>query len=193
MDKKELYNSFYEKLSDALVRQASDKGLLDGQLIIVEELQEKWHEIAPEYMADAVSEYNKYPTVAIAWAAYLGMGMAALWDTSWDKFKNREDIYKFFVSARGFDEMDEFVVEEMLSLKLDSPEATSIENAFRSFANTTIAMMRGEGIESQSADAFYLFSNATMLFFNIGVAIELKQLGYKYEKVIVDIPNTEIN
>ena len=74
----ELLNRYEEALRSALIKHVTEKGLLEGQLLEVEELNEKWHAAAPSYMADAVPEIAKYPLVAIAWAMYEGMGIAVL-------------------------------------------------------------------------------------------------------------------
>jgi len=95
---------------------------MNGQLLVAEELEDKWKEIAPEYMVDAVPQIQDYPTVSVAWAGYLGIGLAVLWDRDWAKYKNDPNLYKFFVEPRGFDCMDEFVVEELLGVGLDSKE-----------------------------------------------------------------------
>ena len=74
MEEKELefLNSFTEKLEKTVVDLCSTDELLDGKMLEVEELNEKWRSSAPSYMADAVPEIAKYPLVAIAWAMYEG-------------------------------------------------------------------------------------------------------------------------
>ena len=57
----ELLNRYEEALRSALIKHVTEKGLLEGQLLEVEELNEKWHAAAPSYMADAVPEIPKYP------------------------------------------------------------------------------------------------------------------------------------
>ena len=95
MEEKDLafLNSFTEKLSDTLVKQCTADGMLDGKMLIVEELNEKWRTSAPEYMVDAVPQIAEYPSAAIAWACYVGMGAAVLWDKSWGEYKDTEDWY----------------------------------------------------------------------------------------------------
>ena len=85
MEQKELefLNSFTEKLADTLVKQCTADKMLDGKMLLVEELNEKWRTSAPEYMVDAVPQIAEYPSAAIAWACYVGMGAAVLWDKSW--------------------------------------------------------------------------------------------------------------
>ena len=74
MEEKDLafLNSFTEKLSDTLVKQCTADGMLEGKMLMVEELNEKWRTSAPEYMVDAVPQIAEYPSAAIAWACYVG-------------------------------------------------------------------------------------------------------------------------
>ncbi len=191
MDNKnvEFYKQYEERLTNVLVELCTSKGFLAGQLYMIDELDEKWNELAPHYMVDAVAEVNDYPAVAIAWSAYLGMGVAAIWDTVWSEYSDIENLYDTFRAPRGFDEMDEYVIEEMLSLELDSTMAKSIEELFRSCSSLAISMIRKEECEPQTSAAFYMLASTVKVFFKIGVAIELKLLGYKYEKVEVELPS----
>lgn len=189
MNNIEFYEQYEERLTNILVDLSTSKGFLSGQLYMIDELDEKWREIAPNYMVDAVAEVNSYPAVAIAWAAYLGMGVASLWDTAWSEYKDIDGLYGIFRDPRGFDEMDEFVLEEMLSLELDSTITKSIEELLLSCAHLAINMLKKEEIEPQTATSLYLLASTVKVLFKIGVAIELKLLGYKYEKIEVELPS----
>ena len=185
----EFYEQYEETLTSALVELCTSRGFLTGQLYMIDELDEKWKEIAPYYMVDAVAEVNEFPSVAIAWAAYLGMGVASIWDTVWTEYRDIDNIYSVFRDPRGFDEMDEFVLEEMLSLELESEVAKNIEGVLRSCSQMAISMMRRAEIEPQTSASLYLLASTSKVLFRIGISIELKLLGYKYEKVLVDLPS----
>lgn len=179
---------YEEKLTEILVGQCTSKGFLDGYIIEIEELDEKWNEIAPEYMVDAIPQVNEYPAVAIAWAAYLGMGVAAMWDGAWDEYKDEKSLYSIIKQPRGFDAMDEYVMEELLGIKTDTRDNETFEELLRGCAHTAMTLIRNEKFEPLSADAFYVFAKTVKVFFRLGVSIELKQLGYKYKKVAVEEP-----
>ena len=100
---REYLDAFEQRVSQALVESCTADGLLDGQMIDVEELDGKWRTSAPEYMAAAVPQIVDYPAAAVAWACYLGMGAAVLWDKSWGEYKNVDDWYALMASPRGFD------------------------------------------------------------------------------------------
>lgn len=188
MDNKEYFDKYIEKLTDVLVGQCTSKGFLAGQLLEIEELNLIWKECAPDYMADAVPEINDYPAVAVAWAGYFGMCVASMWDGDWEKYKDSDNLYKSVLSKRGFDCMDEYIAEEVLGFNLESDEYKSIENLMRSCADTTVSMIRKENIEAQSVNAFYVFAHSAKVFFKLGVSLELKRCGYRYEKVNVTFP-----
>ena len=67
---------FEEKMQDDLLRLATTRGMLKGVLLATEDIDEQWKILAPEYMGDAVPQIAHYPTVSVAWAAYLGMAVA---------------------------------------------------------------------------------------------------------------------
>lgn len=182
----EFLNGFAEKLSEALVGQCTSDGMLDGKMLMVDELNEKWRSSAPEYMAAAVPQIAEYPSAAIAWACYVGMGAAVLWDKSWGDYKDVDDWYSLMASPRGFDCLDEYVTECLVGYHLDSAEAAKIETVIRNCAHTALTMIRKEGVEPQSAMAFHVFARAVKVFFELGVSLELRHRGYKYVKVTID-------
>ena len=179
-------NSFSRKLAKTLIEQCTADQVLDGELYTVEELDEKWNGLAPEYMAAAVPQIAEYPLAAIAWAAYVGMGAAVLWDKSWAEYKDVEDWYSMLAKPRGFDCLDEYVVECLVGYRLESEEHQRLEGVIRKCANTAHTMIRKEGIEPQSVMAFHIFARAVKVFYELGISIELRHRGYKYVKVQVN-------
>ena len=186
---RELLARYEEQLRTMLVERLTKDGWLEGQMLTVEELNDKWHAAAPSYMADAVPEVAKYPLVAIAWAMYEGMGAAVLWDKEWSRYENVEDIHKMFTEPRGFDCMDEYITEVLLCHPLESEEAVKVENMIRTMAETAQMLIRKEGIEAQSVMAFHLFARTTKVMFELGVSVSLKRMGYKYVKVNAEVVN----
>lgn len=186
---RELLTKYEEQLRKMVVERLSKEGWLDGQMLTVEELNEKWHAAAPSYMADAVPEIAKYPLVAIAWAMYEGMGIAVLWDKEWSRYEGVEDIHKMLTEPRGFDCMDEYITEVLLCHPLESEDAKKVENMIRSMAEMAQMLIRKEGIEAQSVMAFHLFARTTKVMFELGVSVELKRLGYNYVKVNAEVVN----
>ncbi len=176
---------FEDRLLKQLLRQMTDAGVLNGQLLEVEELTDRWKTSAPEYMAAAVPEIAKYPVVAIAWAAYVGIGASVLWDTDWESYEDVEDLYSLLAKPRGFDELDEYVLQGLLGYALGGKDATKVEDLLRSAARTAINTIEKEGVEAQSVMAFHIFARATKVMYRLGVSVGLRLQGYKYEKVIL--------
>lgn len=172
---------FQEHLEDELLKLCNSLGVIDGGWMISPDLEEKWREIAPEYMADAVKEINSYPEVALAWAGYLGMGYARLWDKNWRK--HSRDGYSKMLGSRGFDDMDEHIVRDILGHPLDSFESVKITGVLRSCAQCALGLIRKEGIQGQTEMAFLILARAIQVIYCVGVSMELKNLGYKYEKI----------
>ena len=52
-------NRIEEQLQEGLLKISSSLGLLDGTLLQSDDLEGKWKEWAPEYMALAVKEINE--------------------------------------------------------------------------------------------------------------------------------------
>ena len=185
----DILNRYEESLRKTLTDHLSQRKWLDGRLLKVEELNEKWRTSAPSYMADAVPEIAKYPLVAIAWAMYEGMGAAVLWDKEWSRYENIDDLHKMFTEPRGFDCMDEYITEILLALPLGSDEAERVEDMVRSTAECAQSLIRKEQIEAQSVMAFHIFARTTKVMFEAGVAVSLRRLGYNYVKVNAEVVN----
>ena len=183
----DLLNRYEESLRKSLTERLTSLGWLEGQLLVVEELNEKWHDAAPSYMADAVPEIAKYPLVAIAWAMYEGMGAAVLWDKEWSRYENEKDLHKLFTEPRGFDCMDEYITEILLCHPLGSEAAEKVEDMVRTTAESAQSLIRKEGIEPQSIMAFHVFARTTKVMFEAGVAVQLKRMGYNYVKVNAEV------
>lgn len=183
----ELLNRYEERLRKAVVEYLTEHKWLDGQLLSVEELNDKWRTSAASYMADAVPEIAKYPLVAIAWAMYEGMGAAVLWDKEWKRYEATDDLHQMFTAPRGFDCMDEYITEVLLALPLGSAEAEKIEDMARSTAERAQMLIRKEAVEAQSVMAFHVFARTTKVMFEAGVAVSLRRLGYNYVKVNANV------
>ena len=183
----ELLNRYEESLRKSLTEHLTSLKALDGRLLEVEELNEKWRSSAPSYMADAVPEIAKYPLVAVAWAMYEGMGAAVLWDKEWSRDEATEDFHTMFTGPRGFDCMDEYITEVLMCLPLGSDEANKLEDLVRSTAERAQSLIRKEQIEAQSVMAFHIFARTTKVMFEAGVAVALRRMGYNYVKVNADV------
>lgn len=174
-------DKFEEKMRKSLLTIATGRGALEGKLLESDDLKEFWERIEADYMADAVPQIASYPTVSVAWATYLGMAAAYCWDVDWATYSKTP--YQGFYGSDGFDNMDDHIVKDILGIALDSEEAMKLVSLIQSLAQEAVDMIRHEQIEPQSKMAFYAFVRACRAMFAIGTAIELKRLGYKFEKM----------
>lgn len=174
-------NRFEEKILGELLRVCTSQRMLSGTLLATDDISDHWDVLAPEYVADAVCQIADYPTVSIAWAGYLGLAVAHGWDKNWQECLKTP--YKAYYGEQGFDDMDEYIVQHVLGLSLDSKEAQALENVIRSCAQTAVTLIRREQIEPQSPMAFHVYARAIKVMYRVGAALELKRLGYKFEEM----------
>ena len=127
------YDEFEHGLLRDMLRLCTSAGMLDGNLLQSEDIDGKWDEIAPEYLADVLRQMNEYPEVSFGWAGYIGMAVAEWWDQDWEK--NSRNGYTVLYGKRGFDDMDDHIVEDVLgytrgSLRIPGDKGFGRNNVF---------------------------------------------------------------
>ena len=125
MINQEYLDKFENNLTNELLRLCTSYKMLEGTLLATDDIDGEWQRFAPEYIADAVKEISSYPTVSVAWAAYIGMAVAAQWDSNWEAQKTIE--YKHYYGSQGFDDLDEHILFDLLKMPADSKEAKDTE------------------------------------------------------------------
>ncbi len=118
---------------------------------------------------------------------FYGMGAAKMWDTDWEKAKAVPDLYTHLRDVRGFDCMDEHILEDILELKNNPTRQQELTRLAQECAELALSLIRKEGIAPQSVEAFQMFAKTTELMFNIGVSVTLYALGYRYHKVDMNL------
>ena len=175
------YETYEDNLLKEMLRMCTSLGMLDGELLSSEDIDQKWKEWAPDYIAEALPEVNSYPEFAIACAGYVGMATAQWWDEDWGRHHGAKD--ETLHGPRGFDDMDEYIVQNILNLELTSVDAKQIMNILLCCAQKATTFIRHEHIEAQTIKAFHIFARTVRVMFRIGAALQLKRLGYKFHKV----------
>jgi hypothetical protein len=94
--------------------------------------------------------------------------------------------YSEFYGSRGFDDMDDHIIFDILGLSQESDETKRIKDTMRVVAEHTLSQIHHSGIEPQSIMAFHTFARACKVLFRIGAAIELNRLGYEYKTVTLN-------
>ena len=175
------YTMFEDRLVKEMLKICTDAGMLEGILLRSDDIDLKWKELAPEYIADGVKEIAAYPTVSVAWAGYIGLAVACWWNRDWIKLKDQP--YSVLLGPNGFDDMDDHIMKDILGLLPGGKQAQQITAVMQSCAQTAVTFIRQERIEPQSKRAFYVYARAVQVMFSIGAAIELHRLGYEMKKL----------
>ena len=160
---------------------------VDERLPECPDVEEKWEEIAKAYIPDGIREFQNYPSASLGWMMYIGMAVAKMWDTEWEVMEQREqsdacidsaesrknstegqiyskieDLYAYMRDKRGYDQMDEYIREEVLLLQ--------------GIDYTVLEKVTGE-----CASRVY---NALMhQLYLMGAAMQLKRMGYHMTKM----------
>jgi hypothetical protein len=179
MEHTEYLDNFELALIDKLVRLCRSYNKLQNVMPSSEDIDSLWPALAPEYLADAIEQVRDYPTVSVAWAAYMGMAIAHGWDTDWSRTAHIS--YKELYGQRGFDDMDEHIIAHILGIELSSNTARDIEDMTRRCGELTVDLIRHEQVEPQSPLAYHIFVRACRAMYRIGAALELERLGYKMQ------------
>lgn len=175
------YLNNYEKgLLSEVLKYLTSLGHLDGKLLETEDINEVWEKVAPSYVVDSIKEIAKYPNVALGWAMYVGMAVARFWDEDWNRYSSKENLYEYLRDKRGYDYLDEVVRGDVLSL--DGELFEQMEELVRRTSSMVLSHIRHEQIEPQSPMAFHVFARSIRVLYKIGAAVELKNLGYKFER-----------
>lgn len=167
-------NDFGSRLTEHLLRVCTSEGYLEGTLLSSPDFEDAWERYAPAYYGDAVREFNAYPEFSLACAGYLGMAVAFLWDKDWPRYKDVP--YSFFHGPRGFDDMDDHITGTILG------ECELSVKAMELCGTEAYHFLIKENPEPGTAEAYRMFIAGAQALYSIGAAIQLKRLGYRFEK-----------
>lgn len=185
MNPQDLYLERYEDtLTRSLLRICTEAGALEGQLLETPDLETVWEPVAQPYIADALPEIPDYPTVAVGWMSFVGLAAAHLWETGWAPCAaHPERIYPALRDVRGFDALDDHILDDVLGLADHPEERAALVTLLHRCAETALAALRHEQIEPQSSLAFHAYVRTLHALYRIGAAVELRRQGYHFEKV----------
>ena len=182
MDEQEYLSQYERRLQDSLVSLCTAYEMMGGVLLENDDIESKFTEaFVQPYLADAIREYRQYPEASVAWAGYLGMAAAKLWDADWQAFQ--QVAYADLQGPRGFDDLDERITTQVLGYSLDSEPTRRIADILSNCAVEALTMIRHEHIEPQSPRAYYVFARTIQVLYRIGASIELFLLGYKLKRL----------
>ena len=157
------------------------RGAVDERLPECPDVEERWEAIAKAYLPDGVREFNQYPTASLGWMMYIGMALARMWDRDWLHYAQMEDLYVYLRDKRGYDEMDEYIREEILELKDD--ESSELDKLTSDTAAHVLSFLRHQPIEPGTPEAFRAYVACLHQLYLMGMATWLRRMGYHMTKV----------
>ena len=149
---------------------------VDQHLPEAPDLEELWAKVGESYLPDALREFNKYPTVSLGWIMFVGMALAKYWDEDWELYGKVEDHYKYLRDRIDFDHMDDYICEKVLLL--DEAKHKELSTVVAECAARTFNLLIHQNLQPGTAEAFRGFIAALHQMYLMGIAIELKDLGY---------------
>lgn len=168
---------YKQRLAAHMLEVCRGNALLAGELPHTPDLEEKWEQISPEFLAEAVPQFNQYPEVVFAWAAYLGTAVAKLWDENWELGSK---ISYYDLRGAHFDYLDEYVTTVIMGFPLDSDQANVLRDKMRLLSTEAYGFLRHSSLEPGSADAFKAVLSTIQFMYILGAYIHLHALGYKW-------------
>ncbi len=184
MNETENIRQYTSSLESHLLRLAEEEGLLGKQLLETEDLTELFSSVTKAYLVDAIPDFEKYPLVSLGWIAFVGMAMAALWDSDWERYGaiKPETLYQQIRDARGWDELDEYVLEDVLGFGKESDKAKLYTAFLRRASEQSHSLLMREGAEPSSPLAFQLYTHTLYALYRLGIALALSLFGYKLQQ-----------
>jgi len=189
----EFLDNYEKTLEEGLIKICRGAGFLrEGErLLSSPDIEDIWNEkYLKDYVADAAANFPGYPEVAIAWAGFLGLGVAKRWDEDWTRHSS--DTYKKYYGPHGYDDMDEHILKDILGLEIPGSAsgntiaegiAGKLSDTLSSCASAALGLLRHCGVEPDTADEFYALVRTYTVLYRLGAAIELTRLGYRNVKV----------
>ena len=150
---------------------------VDERLPQCPDVEEKWEKIAQEYIPDGIREFNNYPTASIGWMMYIGMALAKFWDEEWEIYSKIDDLYTYMRDKRGYDNMDEYILEDVLLLR--DNDYTKTEELVGECASRVYNALLHQRIEPGTKEAFNAFVACLHQLYLMGAAVQLKRMGYR--------------
>lgn len=177
----DIIKDFEERVRQDLTVYLSAQGVLDKRVPECPDVEERWGEICRAYLPDGIREYQDYPVVSLGWIMFIGMAMAFYWDTDWENYSARKGIYEDLRSLRGFDNMDEAIVEDVLGYR--DEEAERVIAIAAECAQRVLSMLRHAHVEPGTETALGCYMAALHQLYLAGMGMELNSLGYHMTQV----------
>ena len=179
--KRTMTDRFEEAIHKNLKQYLLGEKAIDERLPECPDVTDKWEAIGISYIPDGAREYRDYPAASLGWMMYIGMAVAKLWDDEWEIYSQIEDLYIYMRDKRGYDNLDEYISEDVLMVRGEEQERLA-HMVDECATRVNYALMR-EQIEPGTKEAFDAYVTCLRQLYLFGMAIQLKRMGYHMERI----------
>ena len=174
-------NDFPTILLNDIHRFLVERGVVDERLPECPDVEGKWPAIAEAYLPDGVREFANYPVASLGWMMFIAMAVAKFWDEDWQRYDKDPDLYLMLRDKRGYDNLDEYILDEVLDLHGDAAE--QMQTLVGDCAERVKRLLYKQDIEPGTADAFKAYVACLQTMYHMGMAVQLKAMGYHMTKL----------
>ncbi len=167
---------FATALLNDLQRFLLERGKVDERLPECPDVEDKWPAIAEAYLPDGIREFADYPVASLGWMMFIAMAVTKFWDEDWERYGQVEDLYLMLRDKRGYDHLDEYILDEVLDLHGDAAEA--LQTLVGDCAERVKRALFARDIEPGTVEAFKAYVVCLQTMYQMGMAIQLKAMGY---------------
>lgn len=178
---RQIVEDFEKKVRDNLFGFLQKSEQIDKHIPECIDVENCWPDIARDYLLDGAREFQKYPVVSLGWMMLIGMAMAYFWDEDWEKYSAEKKIYHLLREKRGYDNMDDAILEDVLKYEGESVAKESA--VVQDCAARVYSLLSHEHVEPGTEAALGCYIAALHQLYLAGVAMELKTLGYHMTKL----------
>ena len=176
-----MMEDFATRLIDDLHRFLLDREAVDERLPECPDVEAKWTAIAEAYLPDGAREFSTYPVASLGWMMFIAMAVAKFWDQDWERYDKVENLYTMLRDKRGYDNLDEYILDEVLDLHGD--EAEQMQNLVGDCAERVKRALFRLDVEPGTVDAFKAYVACLQAMYQMGMAVQLKSMGYHMTKL----------
>lgn len=176
-----MIENFASTLLTDLHRFLVERGVMDERLPECPDVEAKWVPVAEAYLPDGIREFANYPVASLGWMMFVGMAVAKFWDEDWEKYGKVDDLYTQLRDKRGYDNLDEYIMDEVLDLHGDAAEER--QTLVGDCAERAKRALFAQDIEPGTAEAFNGYVACLQCMYQLGMAMQLNAMGYHMERL----------
>lgn len=181
METKKDDNSIEQQIHNDLHQYLLSRGMVDERLPQAPDIEELWTKVGESYLPDGMREFQQYPIAALGWIMYVGMAIAKFWHDDWERYGKIDDLYGYLKQHTDFDHLDDYIRYDVLGMS--KADGESIEKLVGECGARTDTRLRHLQVEPGTQAAFVAFVAALHQLYLMGMAVQLKRMGYEMVKM----------